>query len=109
MGETHRELRSECNDRRQRCTHLPWAVELDPSAAANAAGAAADQSLQTAEPAVQELAEQLYTVLMSLTDAGAGEGLEAWRPLHRRWDPLTTGRARGLPIVNYHTRCPLSA
>eukprot|EP00971_Amphidinium_carterae_P325152 6455272-Amphidinium_carterae.1 len=28
--------------------------------------------------------------------AGAGEGLEAWRRLHRRWDPLTTGRARGL-------------
>eukprot|EP00971_Amphidinium_carterae_P175743 3483520-Amphidinium_carterae.1 len=28
--------------------------------------------------------------------AGAGEGLEAWRRLHRRWGPLTTGRARGL-------------
>ena len=23
--------------------------------------------------------------------------LEAWRRLHKRWDPLTTGRARGLP------------
>eukprot|EP00971_Amphidinium_carterae_P332057 6465990-Amphidinium_carterae.1 len=42
---------------------------------------------------------------MSLTDgdsfdlvvgAGPGEGLEAWRRLHRRWDPLTTGRARSL-------------
>eukprot|EP00971_Amphidinium_carterae_P039103 768567-Amphidinium_carterae.1 len=29
--------------------------------------------------------------------AGAGlEGLEAWWRLHRRWDPLTTGKARGL-------------
>eukprot|EP00971_Amphidinium_carterae_P033414 658064-Amphidinium_carterae.1 len=42
---------------------------------------------------------------MSLTDgesfdlvmgAAAGEGLEAWRRLHRRWDPLRTGRERGL-------------
>eukprot|EP00971_Amphidinium_carterae_P296721 5894488-Amphidinium_carterae.4 len=56
-------------------------------------------------PAAQELAEHLYTVLTSLTDgesfdlvmgAGAGQGLEAWRRLHRRWDPFTTGRARGL-------------
>eukprot|EP00971_Amphidinium_carterae_P236039 4684806-Amphidinium_carterae.1 len=49
--------------------------------AANAVGAAAEPSLQTTAPAAQELAEQLYTVLMSLTDGesfdlvmGAGEG-----------------------------------
>ena len=51
------------------------------------------------------LAYQLYTVLMTLVEgesfdilvgSGSGEGLEAWRRLHRRWDPLTTGRARGL-------------
>eukprot|EP00971_Amphidinium_carterae_P262694 5211216-Amphidinium_carterae.1 len=48
---------------------LTWAVELDPSSGANAAGAAAEQSLQTTESAAQELAEQLYTVLMSLTDS----------------------------------------
>ena len=51
------------------------------------------------------LADQLYTVLMTLVEgesfdiflgSGCGEGLEAWRRLHKRWDPLTTGRARGL-------------
>ena len=51
------------------------------------------------------LADQLYTVLMTLVEgesfdilvgSGPGEGLEAWRRLHKRWDPLTTGRARGL-------------
>merc|ERR1712194_124365 len=49
--------------------------------------------------------EQLFIVLCSLTDgesfdvvssAGAGAGYEAWRCLHRRWDPYTAGRARGL-------------
>ena len=51
------------------------------------------------------LADQLYTVLMSLVEgesfdifvgSGSGEGLEARRRLPKRWDPLTTGRARGL-------------
>ena len=28
--------------------------------------------------------------------SGSGEGLEAWRRLHKRWDRLTTGRAIGL-------------
>ena len=51
------------------------------------------------------LADQLYAVLMTLVEgesfdilvgSGSGEGLEAWRRLHKRWDPLTTGRARGL-------------
>ena len=31
-----------------------------------------------------------------LVGSGSGEGLEAWRRLHKRWDPLATGRARGL-------------
>ena len=30
-----------------------------------------------------------------LVGSGSGEGLEAWRRLHKRWDPLPTGRARG--------------
>ena len=51
------------------------------------------------------LADQLYTMLMTLVEgesfdilvgSGSGEGLEAWRRLHKRWDSLTTGRARGL-------------
>ena len=50
------------------------------------------------------LTDQLYTVLMTLVEgesfdilvgSGSGEGLEDWRRLHKRWDPLTTGRARG--------------
>ena len=54
---------------------------------------------------LQVRAGQLYTVLMSfveresfdiLVGSRSGEGLEAWRRLHKRWDPLTTGRARGL-------------
>ena len=32
----------------------------------------------------------------TLVGSGSGEGLEAWRRLHERWDALTTGRARGL-------------
>ena len=49
------------------------------------------------------LADQLCTVLMTLVEgesfdilvgSGSGEGLEGWRRLHERWDPLT--RARGL-------------
>ena len=51
------------------------------------------------------LADQLHTVLMTLmkgasfdivVGSGPKEGLEAWRRLHKRWDLLTTGRARGL-------------
>ena len=52
------------------------------------------------------LADQLITVLMTLVEGesfdilvgcGPGEGLEAWRRLHKRWDLLTMGRARELP------------
>ena len=47
----------------------------------------------------------MYSCLMALTfdesfditvGAGAGEGIEAWRRLAKRWDPLTAGRARSL-------------
>ena len=34
------------------------------------------------------LTDQLYTLLISL--------VEAWRRLHKPWDPFTTGRARGV-------------
>ena len=49
------------------------------------------------------LADQLYTVRVTLVEgesfdilvcSGSGEGLEAWRRLHKRWGYLT-GRARG--------------
>ena len=54
---------------------------------------------------LQVLADQLYTVLMTLVEgesfdilvgSGSGKGLEAWRRLRKRRDPLTVGRARGL-------------
>ena len=56
-------------------------------------------------PEVKRKMNQLYTVLVSLTEdesndivigSGAGNGLEAWRRLHRRWDPSTGGRKRAL-------------
>ena len=81
---------------------LTWAVERE-SATVTEANAATEvvMSLDT----LRMFADQLYTVLMSLVEgesfdilvgSGSGEGLEAWRRLHKRWDPLTTGRARGL-------------
>ena len=48
---------------------------------------------------------QVYQALHALTDdesqdivigAGAGNGLEAWRKLGRRWDPVVAGRERAL-------------
>ena len=56
-------------------------------------------------PILAEFNEQMYSCLMALTfdesfditvGAGAGEGIEAWRRLAKRWDPLTAGRARSL-------------
>ena len=52
-----------------------------------------------------EIDNQVYAALMALTTdepfditvgAGIGKGLEAWRRLHRRYDPATVGRSRGL-------------
>lgn len=55
--------------------------------------------------ALDEIDNQVYAVMMALTTdepfdivvgAGTGKGLEAWRRLHRRYDPTTVGRSRGL-------------
>ena len=81
---------------------LTWAVERE-SATVTEANAATEvvMPLET----LRMLADQQYTVLMTLVEgesfdilvgSGSGEGLEAWWRLHKRWDPLTTGRARGL-------------
>ena len=53
---------------------------------------------------LQEKLHQLYSVLVQVTEGEAndivcnsqGRGLEAWRKLARRWDPLTGGRIRTL-------------
>ena len=81
---------------------LTRAVERESATVAEAnAATELVMSLDT----LRMLADQLYTVLMTLVEgesfdilvgSGSGEGLEAWRRLHKRWDPLTTGRARGL-------------
>ena len=81
---------------------LTWAVERE-SATVTEANAATEvvMPLNT----LRMLADQLYRVLMTLVEgesfdilvgSGSGEGLEAWRRPHKRWDPLTTGRARSL-------------
>ena len=81
---------------------LTWAVERE-SATVTEANAATGVVMPL--DTLRMLADQLYTVLMTLVEgesfdihvgSGSGEGLEAWRRLHKRWDPLTTGRARGL-------------
>ena len=85
---------------------LTWAVERD-SATVSAANAATEVVMPL--DTLRMLADQLYTVLMTLVEgesfdilvgSGSGEGLEAWRRLHKRWDPLTTGRARGIAQRN---------
>ena len=54
---------------------------------------------------ITDLVQQLHAALSQLTDgesfditqnSGAGNGLEAWRRLHRRYDPATGGRKRVL-------------
>ena len=81
---------------------LAWVIEQEVKPTMQDL-ALADPILDEAQ--VGEINEGLYVVLSSLTDAesfdivvgsGAGEGYEAWRRLHRRWDPYTAGRARSL-------------
>ena len=81
---------------------LTWAVERESATVAEANAAT---EVVMPPDTLRMLADQLYTVLMTLVEgesfdilggSASGEGLEAWRRLHKRWDPLTTGRARGL-------------
>lgn len=57
------------------------------------------------EDATAEISEQLFILLSTLTDgesydltysAGVGEGLQAWRRPHKRYNPYTATRARTL-------------
>ena len=100
MGTTYRELRRECAPWSERCLDVGRGKRIATVAEANAATEVV-MPLDT----LRMLADQLYTVLMTLVEgesfdtlvgSGSGEGLEAWRRLHKRWDPLTIGRARGL-------------
>ena len=50
-----------------------------------------------------DIGDQLFRLLSSLTHGetedlviGCSHGFEAWRRIHRRWDPLTAGRKRNI-------------
>ena len=89
---------------------LKWAVEQDVAIAKNDWIAEFGPTLDTSRPTpvihdLDDKVHQVYTALVSLTEddsndlvigAGDGNGLEAWRRLHRRWDPSTGGRKRTL-------------
>jgi len=54
---------------------------------------------------LDEMNEQVYHCLVALTDGesfdivtsvGEGQGLESWRKLNRRWDPVIAGRSKNL-------------
>ena len=79
---------------------LTWAVDRE-SATVTVANAATEVVMPL--DTLRMLAYQLYTVLITLVEgesfdilvgSGSGEGLEAWRRPRKRWDALTTGRAR---------------
>ena len=100
MGTTYGELRRECAPWSERCLDVGRVKRFATVAEANAPTEVV-MPLDT----LRMVADQLYTVLMTLVEgesfdilvgSGSGEGLKAWRRLHKRWDPLTTGRARGL-------------
>ncbi|CAK0894978.1 unnamed protein product, partial [Prorocentrum cordatum] len=63
------------------------------------------QNPRIGQEMLEEIDDQLYVVLSSLTDgeafnitvsAGSGNGFEAWRRLNRRFDPITAGRSRSI-------------
>ena len=84
---------------------LEWASERDTAIVANDWDIAYGPGTQHEIPEVHEKTGQLHTVLVALADgesngivigAGRTNGAEAWRKLHRRWDPATGGRKRNL-------------
>ena len=93
---THRDLRRHPGARGV----LTWALERE-SATVTEANAATEVLMPL--DSLRMLADQLYTVLMTLVEgdsfdilagSGSGEGLEAWRRLHKRWDPLHDGKSK---------------
>ena len=87
------------------CEVLEWAAEQENPIAQmdidNQFGAGADLLDQWDE--VDEMNQQVYTILRATTEgavfdlvenAPKGAGLEAWRALHRKFDPSTGGRKR---------------
>ncbi len=84
---------------------LVWAVEQDDCAKKAEWGSVFGDGGDEEFPEAADHISQVYTLLVALTDedsndivvgSGSGEGLEAWRRLHRRWGPSTGGRKRTL-------------
>lgn len=84
-----------------------WAVEQTNDLSVDGADAVWGELAEEEDsiPDFQNAVGQIHTALTQLTDgesfdivvnAGAGNGLEAWRKLHRRFDPATGGRKRNL-------------
>ena len=64
-----------------------------------------ESHIELEDEELDEMNEQVYRCLVALTDGesfdlvtsvGEGQGLEAWRKLNRRWDPITAGRSKNL-------------
>ena len=64
-----------------------------------------ESHIELEDEELDEMNEQVYRCLVALTDGesfdivtsvGEGQGLEAWRKLNRRWDPVTAGRSKNL-------------
>ena len=94
---------------------MTWAVEGEPATVTEA-----NEATEVVMPldTLRMLADQLKTVLMTLVEresldifvgSGSGEGLEAWRRSHKRWDPLTTGRAKRMRYTAKKRRTEWSA
>lgn len=83
---------------------LMWAAEQDTVVGEIDVLSVPSLAAEFSQPEVKLLNEQVHAALMALTNAESfdivlgtgGEGIEAWRRMARRWDPLTAGRARGL-------------
>jgi len=86
---------------------LEWAARADGPLSDEDVNAKSGAEAEDPEERVGRLEEeqhQLYTLLAQVTEHesndivynSGGRGLEAWRRLNRRWDPLTGGRVRNL-------------
>ena len=84
---------------------LEWAVEYESAIDVETYDLAYGPGAPDGIEELQDKVNQLFTLLTSLTEdesndivvgSGKGNGLEAWRRLHRRWDPSTGSRKRNL-------------
>ena len=86
---------------------LEWALGCDQEVTAEMRDLAFGEGADDADriPDLDRKVQQVYQALMALTEdesqdivigAGSGNGLEAWRKLGRRWDPVVAGRKRAL-------------